>query len=328
MYVATLDSNFDIKQTRTIKVPAEVVFNNINDFKNWENWNPWYELDSTIVLSLSEITSGIGASYAWSGKEGHVSMKTKSLIPNQEIIQQIDFNSDTSREMYWNINKANGKTEVTWGMRGKNSFGEKIRWLINGGIKKNMEPILKRGLELLEQQLHKDMEVHSIDYKGAIYYGGGYYLYQTIACKNENAPEKMAEMFPKIVNYMTFHNISASGKPFTLNHQIDIENNTVLFSVCIPVKERIITEGDVLTGFLDPQKTFKIIFKGDYKFLPTLWPNFYTTLNKQGFKEIEKGFSFEIYTISPNETPNPAEWLTEIYIPIEETLIQDNGIVQ
>ena len=87
MYVATLESNFDIKQTRTMKIPAEVVFKNINDFKNWENWNPWYELDSTIVLSLSEITSGISASYAWSGKEGHVSMKTISLIPNQEIIK-------------------------------------------------------------------------------------------------------------------------------------------------------------------------------------------------------------------------------------------------
>ncbi len=80
MYVATLESNYDIKQTRLMKVPAEVVFKNINDFNKWGNWSPWYELDSSIVAS-SEISSGAGASYIWAGKDGNVSVKTISLIP-------------------------------------------------------------------------------------------------------------------------------------------------------------------------------------------------------------------------------------------------------
>jgi len=28
--------------------------------------------------------------------------------------------------------------------------------------------------------------------------------------------------------------------------------------------------------------------------------------------------------MSPNETANPAEWLTEIYIPIEDTVVENN----
>ena len=39
-------------------------------------------------------------------------------------------------------------------------------------------------------------------------------------------------------------------------------------------------------------------------------------LNNQGYTEIKKGFSVEIYTINPNDSSNPANWLTEIYIPI------------
>jgi len=323
MYVATLESNYDIKQTRLMKVPAEVVFKNINNFNKWGNWSPWYELDSTIVAS-SEVNSGVGASYIWAGKDGNVSIKTISLIPNKEIIQQFDLGSVSTSEIYWNLTELEGETEVTLGMRGENSFGKKIHWLMNGGIEKNMTPLYQRGLELLEQQLIKEMDIHSIDYKGIVYYGGGYYLYQTTSCKNADAPKKMAEMFPKIVNYMATNQIEASGKPFTLNHQIDLINNTVMFSACIPVKERIITEGEVLTGFLEPQKTFKIIFKGNYKFLPASWPNFYKTLTEEGYTAIKKGYSFEIYTMSPNETANPAEWLTEIYIPIEDIVVENN----
>ena len=111
MYVATLESNYDIKQTRLMKVPAEVVFKNINNFNKWGNWSPWYELDSTIVAS-SEVNSGVGASYIWAGKDGNVSVKTISLIPNKEIIQQFDLDSESTSEMYWNLTEFEGATEV------------------------------------------------------------------------------------------------------------------------------------------------------------------------------------------------------------------------
>jgi effector-binding domain-containing protein len=317
VYIATLDGSFDIHESKTMKVPLSVVYKNINDFKNWENWGPWYELDSTIIATYPEKTSGIGASYSWTGKEGNGSMKTLAAVQNKEIIQQIDFGSGTTPEVYWNFNSTKDSTEVTWGMRGKSSFSEKIYWLINGGIEKNMQPMYKRGLELLELQLVKEMDKHSVTYKNEVDYGGGYYLYQTISCKSEDVPKNMTKMFPQIINYMKTNYIEASGKPFTLNHQTDLMNNTVMFSTCIPVKERIITEGTILTGFLEPQKTFKTIFKGNYKFIPTIWPSIYKNLEEKGFEAVQKGLSFEIYTISPEDTDNPTEWLTEIYIPIK-----------
>ncbi|MFD1293762.1 GyrI-like domain-containing protein [Lutibacter holmesii] len=317
IYVATLDGSFDVQQSRTMKVPASVAYNNINDFKNWQHWGPWYELDSTIVATFPEKTSGIGASYSWTGKEGDGSMRTISTIENKEIIQQINFGSDSTPEVYWKLDTKQDSTIVTWGMRGKNSFSEKIFWLLNGGIEKNMTPMYKRGLELLEIQLIKQLDVHSITYKNEVDFGGGYYLYQTIACRIEDASKNMKKMFPEIIEYMATNSIEASGKPFTLNHQTDFINNSIMFSACIPVKERIVTEGTILTGFLEPQKTFKSIFKGNYKFLPEIWPEIYKNLEEKGFKAVQKGFSFEIYTVSPQETENPAEWLTEIYVPIE-----------
>jgi len=317
VYIATLDGRYNFKQTRVMKVPVEMVYNNVNNFKNWKNWGPWYETDSTIVASYPEITSGVGASYSWTGNEGNGYMKTTTLILNKEIIQQIDFGSETTPEIYWDFEKVEDGTKVTWGMRGENTFEEKAYWIFNGGIQKNMNPMFERGLELLEQQLLKEMDKHSIAYKGVVDYGGGYYLYLTTSCRNEDTATKIKEMFPEIIKYMSDHQIESHGKPFTLNHQMDSINNTVIFSTCIPVKERIETDGNVLTGFLAPQKTFKSVFKGDYKFLPETWPKIYKTLGEESYTPIEKGFSFEIYTIDPTQSPNPAEWLTEIYVPIE-----------
>ena len=317
IYVAVSEGNYDIKRSRVIKAPVEVVFENVNDFKNWENWSPWFEMDPTIVTSYPDTTSGVGASYSWKGKDGSGSMKTISAIPNKEIIQQVDFNSDSKPEVYWNFTKVDLGTEVTWGMRGKNSFGEKFYWLFKGGIEKNIIPIYDRGLELLEKHILKELEKHSFETKGAVDYGGGFYLYQTVSCKIQDIKQKMNEMFPIIEAYMAKNNIVASGKPFTLNHKWDEVNNTAMFSACIPVKERVITTGDVLTGYLKPQKTFKTIFKGDYKFANDAWEAAYNGLAAQGFSEIVGAEPFEIYTVGPRETANPAKWVTEIYIPIK-----------
>lgn len=317
IYIATLDGNYNIKRSRIIKAPVEVVFNNVNDFKNWQHWRPWYEMDSTIVASYPDTTSGIGASYTWTGKEGTGSMKTVSLIPNKEIIQLIDFGTGSTPEVYWNFNEVENGTEVIWGIKGKSSFGEKAFWLTQGGIEKNMALMYERGLELLEEQLLKELENHSIEVKGVVDYGGGFYLYQTTSCNTNEIENKMGEMFTTIISYMAENNLEASGKSFTIIHKQDEENNTKMFSACVPVKERVITTGAILTGFLNPQKTFKTILKGDYKFSNEAWETAYNTLYQQGFSEIDGAEPFEIYTVSIHETKNPANWVTEIYIPIK-----------
>ncbi|HEY9168362.1 MAG TPA: SRPBCC family protein [Lutibacter sp.] len=316
IYVAVLKSDYDLQSSRIIKAPSEVIFEHVNDFKTWENWIPWLEKDPTMVTSYKDTTSGVGATYSWEGKDGKGNLKTISAMPNNEITQQIDFGKGSIAEVYWNFIEVDEGTEVKWGMRGKFSFGDKFYWLFKGGIEKNLIPIYDRGLELLEQYTLTELERHSFEAIGAVDYGGGYYLYQTVSCQIKEIEQKMNEMFPVIVTYMAENNIEASGKPFTLNHKWDEQNNTAMFSACIPVKERVITTGEVLTGYLKPQKTFKTIFKGDYKFANEAWETAYNGLVAQGFSEIVGAEPFEIYTVGPNNTKNPAKWITEIYIPI------------
>lgn len=316
IYIATLASAYDIKSSKIIKAPAALIFENINDYKNWQYWGPWYETDPTIVASYPEITSGIDASYSWTGKEGVGSIKTISLVENKGLIQQIDFGTGSTPEVYWDITETDTGNKVTWGMRGESSFTEKAYWLTQGGIEKNLKPMYNRGLELLEQHILKVMDTHSFNIIGEIDHGGGFYLYQSTSCKTEDANTKMGEMFPAVINYMKVNSIEPSGKPFLLTHNWDTVNNTTMFSTCVPVKERVITTGSVLTGFLKPQKTFKTIFYGSYQYSYKAWEAAYKELTEQGYKAQENSEPFEVYSVRPTDTPNPAKWVTEIYIPI------------
>jgi effector-binding domain-containing protein len=316
LYISTLKSSYLIHSSTTINAPISMVYNEVSNLRNWENWGPWFKDDKTVALSFPNLAKGKNAELLWTGKNGSGSIKTLSEILNKEIVQLFTFDNNTAN-MIWSFTPNHNNTAITWTVNGTKSFSEKIYWLLKGGVENNIKLNLKGGLEQLNNELVLKMEKHSLEIKGIVDYGGGYYLYQTTHSNLEDISAKTSEMFSEIENFMTENNIRPAGDYFTLNHSIDQVNNTFMFSVCVPVRERIATTGNVLIGYLEPQQTFKAVFYGNYLFLPQSWPLIYKALNETGFEAVKKGYSFEIYTVNPKNTPNPAAWITEIYIPVK-----------
>lgn len=317
IYIATLKSDYDIKETQLIKAPISVVFNEINDYKNWEHWGPWYEEDSTIIASYPQNTSGVNASYTWTGKEGNGSMKTLSLIPNKEIIQQIDFETGSKPTIYWEFKPVDNGTELTWGMKGKNTFMEKAFWLTQGGIEKGMKPMMNRGLTLIDNYLQKEMKKYNISDNGVVMHGGGYYLYKTASCKISEIDQYMENMFGEIMTYMTKNNVQPSGNAFSITHKWDEKNGTTMFSTAMPVAEKMITSEGILSGYLNPQKALKTTLTGDYSNLKEAYETAFKNIQTKKLKEVKNGEPFEVYVVGPHITMNPSKWKTEIFIPVE-----------
>ena len=69
IYFGTKDGSFDVSKTKVIDAPAEVVYNNVKDFRNWEQWGPWMEEDTNMTITYAEKTEGEGASYSWKSEE-------------------------------------------------------------------------------------------------------------------------------------------------------------------------------------------------------------------------------------------------------------------
>ena len=65
IYFGTKDGSFAVTETKIMNAPAELVYDQVKDFKNWKNWGPWMQVDPDIKLEYAEKTAGEGASYSW-----------------------------------------------------------------------------------------------------------------------------------------------------------------------------------------------------------------------------------------------------------------------
>lgn len=322
MYLASIDGLYNVKKSIIIKAKPEVIFNDLNDFKNWIEWSPRYDKDSLIQVTYFESTEGVGGSYSWTSE--HVRdgfMITLKTEKPKSLDQQVTIKSifgEIKSDVYWKLDPVGDGTKVTWGMKGDIGFFNRfmIKEMVN-----EFEWMEERGLELLDLRIQKKLEVFTIENLGVVDYSGGFYLYVSTSSKINEIDSKLPIMLVKISDFIESNNIRTTGSPFTIYHKIDQQNNTTMFSVCIPIPERIMTPkgNDILTGFIESGKYFKTILNGSHKNSKLAWDKAMIGVEDLlDYVELENGELIEVYVNSILTTPNPADLLTEIYIPVKK----------
>ncbi|WP_299336061.1 SRPBCC family protein [uncultured Psychroserpens sp.] len=320
IYIAVQPNSFEVQRSKTINAPASVVYENIIDFKNWETWSSWVESDPEMTLSYPEQTRGINGSYSWEDADGVGVMKTIDAKTNSTIIQEMQFAEFPKSDVRWDLKpNPNGTTDVTWSIQGKDlPFGFKAYAAFTGGMEKQIGPHYERSLEKLDSILMVDMKKYTVNVEGITQHSGGFYLYNTTSCKLSDFKQKMQEMMPKIGGYALANNITMAGKPFVIYHKWDEENNAVMFSCCIPTTSKIISnDPEVITGQLEPFKALKTVLTGDYENLKEAWDTSMTYIEENNLELVENGPMIESYLTDPTSVPNPAQWITEIYLAIK-----------
>lgn len=320
IYIAVQPNSFEVSRTRTIKAPATVLYDNVIDFKNWETWSSWAEMDPDMKITLAEQTNGINGSYSWEDKDGIGTMKNIAAEENKSITQEMQFADFPKSDVSWDFKPNNdGTTDVTWKISGKDlPFGFKAFSTFMGGMEKQIGPHYERSLEKLDSIVLASMKIYSITVNGVSQHGGGYYIYNTASCKISDLAEKRQTMLPKVGNYAMTNNITMAGTAFVYYHKWDVENNAVMFSCCVPTTEKIFsTEPDILTGQLKPFKAVKTTLRGNYGNLKEAWDTAMKFIPENDLEFHENGPMLESYITDPMSTPNPAHWITEIYIAVK-----------
>ncbi len=325
VYVATIDGEFQIEESRVIDAPDEVLFNTINEYKTWEKWGPWMDESDDLIMEYPEKTSGEGASYSWKSEtQGDGKMETNRVSPFTSIDQNATFITpmgESKSDVYWKFEKIEGsKTKVTWGMKGEQSFMEKAFWATQDStLSQSLRPMYTRGLEKLDAHVNEKMKVYAISVDGVTEHEGGFYMYSATTSAIDAISEKMAQMLPAVNTYMKQNNLPQTGMPFTLYNEYNEEQGTAIFATAIPTREKVITpkESAVLSDFLPKQKVVKTTLKGDYENLKEAWEAGYKYIADNGLELNSTSPAFEVYKTDPGLQPNPAEWITEIYIPIQ-----------
>ena len=318
IYVATRPGSYDVKRTRLIKAPVSLVFNTVNEYKTWEKWGPWYKQDESIVVQYPEKTSGVGAGYSWTSvkdRGGHI--KTLSVKDNKSIEQRIFFDGRDESDVYWNFEETGKGTALTWGMKGDIDFLGKLYFLFSGNPDEFMGEMLAEGLQNIDTYVHKEMDKHSITSNGVVEYTGGYFIYVSKECSFDEMGTAMDKMLPKVLIYAIKNQYPRAGAPFTLYHKYDEKNKVVSFSSCIPVRERVDPGEDIALAYMESGKYYKTTLQGAYKFSDEAWKKAFENAKNEGIAIDEKGKPFEVYSKGHTDSDNPADWVTEIYLPVK-----------
>jgi len=331
IYIATKDGKFQVEQKKMIEAPREVIFDEVNDFTTWKNWEPWSEKTDDMIIDYGKKTSGEGATYSWQSEEmGEGNITTTKSNPHTSLEQEITFTTpfgESSSEVYWSFENQGDSTLVTWGMLGEQSFMEKAAFLFqDGSLADMMQPMFAKGLDNLQDEITVKMNSYSINIDGITNHGGGYYMYISTASKISQVSERMQKMVSEVGNFMSTNNIEKVGKPFVLYNEWNENQGTAIYSAAYFTPSEVVTtaESSVLNGSMPNQRTLKTTLKGDYKNLQEAWDSAYSYLQENGLKADEDAKPFEVYLTGPKDNANPAEWITNIYIPLEQVIENSN----
>ncbi|RZJ64123.1 MAG: transcriptional regulator, partial [Flavobacterium sp.] len=265
VFIATQEGRYDIKKERVIGVPKTVLYNYINDYRNWEHVGVLTGNDTTAVFTYSDNTSGLGAVSNWKLGTAQGRVQTTKVIENDSIIQKAIIDKQPS-DISWGFSEAKGGTRVSVRLKGNLTFQDKAYAILNGGVQEKLESVLDQGLVNLNKFLVHELSTYDVEVKGLVGKTGVFYLKQTSKATMGDMNKKASVMLARLTAFTKTNNIATNGAPFTLLKSLGSNNDTISFSVCVPIKEEIFTTpgSEFEGGKLEPFTALKTTLKGDY----------------------------------------------------------------
>ncbi|HEY2389167.1 MAG TPA: SRPBCC family protein [Candidatus Binatia bacterium] len=147
--VATRPDTFHLERSTRIDAPPDIVFAQVNDFKNWDAWSPWAKLDPNMTKTLGGPPAGVGATYAWSGNSevGEGRMAIVESTPSERVGVRLEFVKPFAGNNLatFTFVPQGGSTNVTWAMDGERNFvGKAIGLFLN--VDSFLGPQFEKGL--------------------------------------------------------------------------------------------------------------------------------------------------------------------------------------
>ena len=317
VFVSTQKANFDVVRSKFIKTPRATIYNYVNDFKNWETFSSWILEDKNIEFTYSNKTSGKNAFCSWKGSNSSGDLKTIFVKENDSISQKMNSNGESS-DVSWKFKDTLGGTKVTWTSKGTLDFKSKIIAFFKGGINSTVGDIYEKSLVNLDRTLDYEINTNTIKVNGIVNRLGGFYLKQSIVCKEKSVAKNLKILVPRMTKFFEKNNIVMNGKPFIIYNKYDRINDVIGLSVCIPVKDSLhFSPGsDIEWADMKPYTAVKTILTGDYSHTQKAWntTNFYIAKNnlvKNTSQQI-----IEVYVKGVNDEKQPSKRVTEIYVPV------------
>jgi effector-binding domain-containing protein len=316
-YLASLEGKYKVSRSIDINATPQQVADVVADFNTWPSWSPWLCLEPTAEVKISGKGNQIGSIMSWKGDMiGAGEMEHLTIDSAASITQEIRFIEpfkSKSNIAFSFSPQAKGVT-VTWEMTGEMPF--LFRFLT-----KQMVPLIgndyDRGLKMLKEYIEKGSVASSVKIKGQEQFNGLTYIGKSEICETAMVGEKMKQTFYEVSNWL----VASSTFPeegISIYKQFDLSSTMCDYTSGYKLSDtaKNFPYPGAKVDSIPAGKVVKVIFHGDYQHLGNAWSAAYMYLQHNSIEADPKRYPFEIYLNDPAFFPNPADWVTEVYIPV------------
>jgi hypothetical protein len=126
LVVALQPGGYRVTRMATVPAPPIDVFNQVNDFHQWDAWSPWARLDPAVKNTFQGPSNGVGSVFGWSGndKVGEGRMTLTESRPAELVRIRLEFIKPFASvcDTEFTFRPEGPGTAVTWTMTGQNNF--------------------------------------------------------------------------------------------------------------------------------------------------------------------------------------------------------------
>lgn len=327
--ISTDKGEFTITNTSTVHAPKTMVYDALKNWKNWENWHVrWTEDPTTSLSSNGDVLEWASNNKMY--KKGTATFSKKIPYKTLEFDTEIEAGSGTIMESNTINLKELGEfeTEVTWETNIKLSFWPKLEMRLGRGSHylNSETELFTSSLSTLETLLKDRMNQHSSEVMGLTLLPERNYIHMATASNQDNFIATARKKIKRLYDYTDRYGIPVKGAPIVVIHKRENNNRNYLFSVALPLPDEYalnLEDPEIVIGIFEPRSTLKMSLKGNYKYWEETLESGISYLRQQGMASpLEEGIVLK-WTNYEDLPVNPAEWLSEIYIPAyePETLI-------
>ncbi len=303
--------NLKIEQSATMKAPANMVYNMVNDLKAWDEWSPWNKMDTAMVNTYSDMHVGKGAKVSWDGpKAGKGTQEIVETVKGESVRTEMFFDGfDEASYSNWKFEEGEDGTKVSWDFDGgKTPFIMRpMNLMMKGAIKQSYTDGLAAIKEIAEKKASERMydgyKVNNIDL------GDRHFVMNRSEVGLDNISQFYQQNLGALFGKVQQAGAEMSGMPCGIFFKYDEQAGIADMAAAIPVKEA--TEVSGATSYTVPAgKALQIDYYGDYSGTASAHMAMEKCLNDFGLTN--KDIVIEEYVTDPSQEKDPAKWLTKI----------------
>ena len=145
-----LPRGYEVSRSVVIDAPRERVHELCDDLERWPSWTPWFRADPGMVITLGEVTRGVGAHQSWRSEDGAGELTFTRSDPDWGVAFDLHFvDRDEDAKSTLRYRDVPEGVEVTWDMTGDSGWNLIARF---SGIVMDplFGPMFEDGLERLK----------------------------------------------------------------------------------------------------------------------------------------------------------------------------------